>query len=198
MQKIPTVFERDWDGDRSRVTPQVHLGCEWVNLGEGVATRKYDGTCVMFDGERWWARREVREDKDPPEGFVLAAPPDENTGKAVGWEPIEQSPFAKFHAEALTIMDDALGEISAVAAEAPWPVGTYELIGPKIQKNPEGEEHHTLVLHASAERLDVPDRSYVGIGDALAKHDVEGFVFHHPDGRMAKIKKRDYGIGRGS
>ncbi|WP_255273315.1 hypothetical protein [Actinomadura madurae] len=28
--------------------------------GEGRATRKYDGTCVRFDGGRWLARREVK------------------------------------------------------------------------------------------------------------------------------------------
>ncbi len=195
MKKIPTMFIRDWDGDRSLVTPAIEPGCEWVNLGEGVATRKYDGTCVMFDGTSWWARREVKEGKEPPANFRLEDS-DEVTGKTVGWEPIEQSPFAKFHAEALTTMDDALGEISEAASAAPWPVGTYELVGPKIQKNPENEEHHTLILHANAERLDVPDRSYVAIGEALSRLDVEGIVFHHPDGRMAKIKKRDYGMRR--
>lgn len=25
---------------------------------------------------------------------------------------------------------------------------------------------------------------------------IEGIVFHHPDGRMAKIKLRDFGISR--
>ena len=43
MKKIPTMFERDWNGDRSRVVNQVHPGCEWVLAGEGVATRKLDG-----------------------------------------------------------------------------------------------------------------------------------------------------------
>jgi hypothetical protein len=38
--------------------------------GEGVATRKYDGTCVMFDGDGWWARREVKPGKTAPAGFV--------------------------------------------------------------------------------------------------------------------------------
>jgi hypothetical protein len=27
--------------------------------------------------------------------------------------------------------------------------------------------------------------------------DIEGLVFHHPDGRMAKIKLRDFGMKRG-
>ena len=61
VNKITTLFERDWEGDRSRVLDQVHEGCEWVLEGEGLSTRKYDGMCVMYDGSEWWARREVRE-----------------------------------------------------------------------------------------------------------------------------------------
>jgi hypothetical protein len=72
MRKIPTLFERDWDGDRRYVLPQVTPGCEWVIAGEGTPTRKYDGTCVMFDGERWWARREVKADKMPPKWYLTS------------------------------------------------------------------------------------------------------------------------------
>lgn len=180
MRKIPTVFVRDSE-NRSRVTPEVNPGCEWVLAGEGVPTRKYDGTCVMFDGARWWARREVKQGKPEPAGFV-ALSTDETTGRTVGWEPVEQSAFAKWHAQAL----------AGLAEQEP---GTYELIGPKVNGNPEGESGHRLVAHALADVLDVPDRSFDGIHRFLAAAPVmEGIVFHHPDGRMAKIKRRDYGI----
>ena len=50
MKKIPTIFERDWDGDRSRVLPIPVAEADWVFAGEGVATRKYDGTaCLIHD-----------------------------------------------------------------------------------------------------------------------------------------------------
>src|SRR5689334_21155489 len=100
MKKIPTLFARDWDGDRRYVLTQVTPGCEWVSDGEGTPTRKYYGTCVMFDGDRWWARREVRAGKPAPDGFIPLGT-DPQTGKTMGWEPAEQSPFAKLHAEAL-------------------------------------------------------------------------------------------------
>ena len=61
MNKIPTMFERDWNGDRSRVLNQVHSGCEWVAAGEGIATRKIDGTCVMVRDGRLYKRRELRD-----------------------------------------------------------------------------------------------------------------------------------------
>lgn len=179
MKKIPTIYVRDWDGDRRYVTREQHPDCAWVFAGEGIATRKYDGTCVKFDGERWWARREVKEGKTPPPGWVPLSY-DSETGKTVGWEPIEQSSFAKFHAEALGHLD----EIEP---------GTYELIGPKINGNPEGATQHELVFHdATVIFTDAPvPLDYDGLAAWLQSHPYEGIVWHHPDGRMAKLKRRD-------
>lgn len=185
MRKIPTLFVRDPD-DLRRVLPEATPGCEWVLAGEGVPTRKYDGTCVMLDASgEWWARREVKPGKAAPDRFVQVDH-DPVTGKSVGWEPISQSAFAKFHAE-------AVADVSAV-----FEPGTYELIGPKINGNPEGEGHHRLRPHASAQRLEVAERSFDGIREAVltlrAVDGAEGVVFHHPDGRMAKIKARDFRV----
>lgn len=182
MEKIPTLFERDWEGDRSRVTEAVHPGCEWVLDGEGTATRKFDGTCVMLDDAgHWWARREVKDGKTPPPGFMSMGH-DHITLKNIGWEPIEQSPFAKFHYQAVSAGDEL----------AP---GTYELCGTKIQGNPENFPGHVLISHATAQQIEVP-RSFEGIRELLKKLDVEGFVFKHEDGRQAKIKGKDFGLRR--
>ncbi|SEG92109.1 hypothetical protein SAMN04489712_13227 [Thermomonospora echinospora] len=189
MRKIPTIFVRDWDGDPKHVTSVRNPECAWVFAGEGIATRKYDGTCVMFDGERWWARREVKPGKATPAGFVLVEE-DGETGKRVGWEPIAQSGFAKFHAEALAAADRP-GEAPSV-----WAPGTYELCGPKINRNPERAETHVLIRHALAERVEVPSPTFDGICEVVrrlaAEAGAEGIVWHHPDGRMAKIKARDF------
>lgn len=51
MKKIKSVFERDYEGTHL-VYDSVVPGCEWVLAGEGVATRKYDGSCcAIIDGE---------------------------------------------------------------------------------------------------------------------------------------------------
>jgi hypothetical protein len=176
VKKIPTLFVRDWDGDRRYVLPQVTPGCEWVTRGEGVPTRKYDGTCVMFDGEHWWARREVKKGKPAPAGFTELEH-DEETGKTVGWEPVEQSAFARWHAAALN--------------DADWDRGTYELCGPKVNGNPEEYPRHVLIAHDEAETLN-PPRDFDGLATWLHAHRYEGIVWHHPDGRMCKIKKRDF------
>lgn len=183
MKKIPTAFLRDPVTDFRYVTSTPHPDCGWVFAGEGDATRKYDGTCVMFDGRAWWARREVKPGKVVPSGFVPIETDDE-TGKTVGWEPIEQSAFVKYHAQ-------ALNETASAISQRGWPAGTYELVGPKVNGNPEKVDDHQLWAHAAATVLDAP-RDYDGLRSWLANFEGEGIVWHHPDGRMAKIKRKDF------
>uniref|UniRef100_A0AAU2VGM1 Uncharacterized protein n=1 Tax=Streptomyces sp. NBC_00003 TaxID=2903608 RepID=A0AAU2VGM1_9ACTN len=192
MRKIPTLFVRNPD-DRRYVLPEVTPGCAWVLAGEGAATRKFDGTCVMFDGTDWWARREVKPGKIPPPGYV-ALSTDEVTGRTVGWEPIKQSSFATFHAEAVANV-----QVPTVPAR-PFAPGTYELIGPKINGNPEGRKSHRLILHAEADVVSLPGRDFDTVRQTvlqLAEIDhAEGIVFHRnpgdPNTEMAKIKARDF------
>ena len=50
MKKIPTIFKRD-PANPSRVTDEVNPDCFWVFNGEGLPTRKFDGTaCMVRDG----------------------------------------------------------------------------------------------------------------------------------------------------
>jgi hypothetical protein len=183
MKKIPTAFDRDWNGDRSRVVDTPHKDCAWVFAGEGVATRKLDGTsCLIRDGNLY-KRRELRKgDKAPP--LFEQADYDEETGKTVGWVPCDIGPEDRWHMEAF----EAAGGL---------PDGTYELIGPKVQGNPEKRERHVLAAHNDPTLVlaDVP-RTFDGLKDWMATRDVEGIVWHHPDGRMAKLKLRDFGIKR--
>lgn len=192
MEKIPTLFVRDPD-NRAYVLPEVAPGCEWVADGEGTPTRKYDGTCVMFDGTAWWARREVKPGKKAPAGF-RPIHTDQVTGKTVGWEPIEQSAFAKYHAEAVHAAEDA--DYPEGVRPGPWPLGTYELIGPKVNGNPERCEEHELVAHQHAQVVYMPDRSFDDIREVVLRlareSGWEGLVFNDGNGRMAKIKARDF------
>lgn len=182
MRKIPTIFDRDWDGDRSRVLNVVNGACDWVFAGEGRATRKMDGTsCLIRDG-KLYKRRELRKGEKEPPSFEVADV-DLETGKIVGWVPVGDGPEDRWHREAF---------------EATKPEdGTYELVGPKIQGNPEKFKDHGLVSHRSVFLTydDVP-RDFEGLKSWLAGRDIEGLVFQHPDGRMAKIKLRDFGLKR--
>ncbi|WP_405721051.1 hypothetical protein [Streptomyces sp. NBC_00046] len=184
MEKIPTLFVRDFSARPAFVLPEISPGCEWVINGEGEATRKYDGTCVMLDpAGQWWARREVKPGKTPPPGYVTIST-DEETGKTVGWEPVAQSAFAKVHAEA----------VKNTAVET---AGTYELLGPKINRNPDGYADHVLMPHGwsiTSIRQDfaTAPRDYDGLREWLHARPYEGIVWHNPDGRMVKIKAKDF------
>lgn len=178
MKKIPTMFMRS--EDRRSVVDEVTPGCEWVLAGEGRATRKWDGICVVIEPGEVYVRREVKPGGERPEGFVELEF-DETTGKTVGLEPAEQSGFWKFVIEAIGL--------------DPWPKGSYELCGPKINGNPEQMPRHVLLRHGDdhISTDDDPPRDFAGLRDyLLVRAPMEGIVFHHPDGRMAKIKWRDF------
>jgi hypothetical protein len=190
MQKIPTLFMRDWDGNPKHVTRNPNPECAWVFDGEGTPTIKWDGTCVMLDEQgAWWARREVKPGKADPPDFVLIEE-DAETGKRMGWEPIGQSSFARWHGEAVA------GAV-AVDIEMHFEAGMYELLGPKVNGNPDGFEAHVLMRHGWAplrmrEDVKTAPRDYDGLAAWLAERPYEGVVWRHPDGRMAKLKRRDF------
>lgn len=179
MRKVITLFQRNYATDRL-VRNEVVPGAEWVLAGEGWATRKYDGQCCMVRGGKLFRRYEVKNGKPEPEGFEPAQEPDAVTGDCPGWVPVGDGPNDAYFREAFH--GDEID-------------GTYELVGPKVQKNLEGYEKHSLVAHALAEKLDAP-RTFDEIKAWLADKNVEGIVWHHPDGRMVKIKKRDFGMKR--
>lgn len=180
MKKIPTIFKRNPENMKELLN-EPHNDCAWVFAGEGVPTRKYDGTCCMVKDGKLWKRREVKKGKPKPEGFVLADY-DKVTGKTVGWMPVTEDKGDRWHIEAF--------------GDGNCPDGTYELCGEKVQGNPEGFEGHVLVPHENATQYDDVERTFDGIRKFLNTMDIEGLVFHHPDGRMAKIKKRDFGQPR--
>lgn len=182
MQKIATLFVRDPQRPKY-VTEAVTPGCEWVLAGEGVATRKYDGACAMVRDGVLYKRREWKDGAKALDGFEEVEY-DPNTGKHFGWVPVDPlDPGDRWFCE-------------AVAPDAPVNCGlldgTYELVGPKVQGNPEVYAVHLLVAHAEAQRLfDVP-RDFDRLRDWLLARPYEGVDHHHPDGRMAKIKRRDF------
>lgn len=179
MKKIQSLFQRNYDGDR-RVRNEVTPGAEWVINGEGVATRKFDGTCCLMRDGQLFKRYELKRGKIAPAGFMPAQEPDAVTGDVPGWLPITEQD--KWHQEALI-------------NERPIPDGTYELCGPKVQGNPEGFSRHILVRHSVELLIDCP-RDFGGIKAYLQAHDYEGVVWwrdlSNPDCDKVKIKRKDF------
>ncbi len=186
MQKIITLFQRNYGGDhlvRDEVTP----GAEWVVAGEGVATRKYDGTCCLVHDGALYKRYDLKPGRTAPEGFEPAQGADAVTGHHPGWVPVGLGPEDAYHREAWAHLE----------FDGPHEDGTYELVGPKVQGGAERDApRHMLIRHADAHVLDGVPRTFAALRDYLTGNDIEGVVWHHPDGRMVKIKGKDFGIKR--
>jgi hypothetical protein len=73
---------------------------------------------------------------------------------------------------------------------------TYELCGTKINGNNEKLLTHILIRHGKTKFVDCP-RTFEEIKEWFKGKDIEGIVWHHEDGRMVKIKKKDFGMKRG-
>lgn len=187
MQKIISLFKRDYEGT-CLVYDEIVEGAEWVANGEGKATRKWDGTCCIVQDGKLFRRYDAKHGKTPPEGFIAAQAPDPNTGHWPGWILVGDDPGDRWHREAWEYGCDCFDH-EFINGQ------TYELCGPKVQGNPERFSRHLLVPHGLDNMEDAP-RTFHELRDFLAEHDYEGIVWHHPDGRMVKIKAKDFGIKR--
>lgn len=179
MKKIISLFQRNYEGDRL-IRDEVVPGAEWVQAGEGVATRKNDGTCCMVRGGKLYKRYDARLGK-APEGFIPAQDADPKTGHWPGWLAVGPGPEDRWHREAFSLLTP--------------PDGTYELCGPKVQGNPEGLPTHMLLPHGTEKLEDAP-RTFAELKEYLRPGHIEGIVWHHPDGRMVKVKGKDFGFKR--
>lgn len=206
MKKIPSLFKRNYGGDRL-VYDEVVPASEWVLSGEGLATVKYDGTACLISENKLYKRydrkltkraRRCHFDKEGnritigpiPELDFKPAPngwmpcedePNENTGHWPGWVSVGHEPEDKWHRQAWIMGGHNL------------PSGTYELVGPKIQNNPYCLESHQLWVHGGTKIFNAP-RTYEKLCEWFTEHEVEGIVWHHPDGRMVKVKRTDWGL----
>jgi Family of unknown function (DUF5565) len=185
MEKIISLFQRNYETDRL-VRDEIVPGAEWVVNGEGVATRKIDGTACMVRSGVLYKRYDAKKGKVPPEGFEPAQPePDAKTGHWPGWLRVGEGPEDRWFREAY---DASLAD------------GTYELLGPKVQGNPEKKEKHVLVRHGSEVLEDAPC-DYESIKEYLRTHDIEGIVWwrdlNGPNCAKVKIKAKDFGLKRG-
>jgi hypothetical protein len=181
MKKISTLFKKD-PQDLGRVINEVDPQNQWVINGEGVATRKFDGTAAAVINGVLYKRYDVKKGKSVPFGAIPCQEPDAITGHWPHWVRVSaDNPADKWFFQAL---DNAEYELLD---------GTYELCGPNVQGNPEGFLEHVLVKHGT-EPIYFSDYSFENIKRLIDELPYEGIVFHHPDGRMCKIRKSDFGL----
>jgi hypothetical protein len=185
MKTIISLFQRNYDTDRL-VRNEIVPGAEWVQAGEGIASRKFDGTCCMVKDGALYKRYDAKGGRTPPEGFIPAQDPDPTTGHWPGWVLVGSGPDDRYFREAWR---------DHVAYGETLSDGTYELVGPKINGNKDRFPSHVLIRHG-AEQIPNAPTDYEGLKAWLSSQDIEGIVWHHPDGRMVKIKGKDFGYKR--
>lgn len=182
MIKISTLYKKNPD-NLALVIDEINPGNEWVFNGEGIATQKFDGTAAAIINGELYKRYDVKKGRAVPPNAIPCQEPDAVTGHWPHWVKCERgTPEDKYFFEAFDFRSDKED-------------GTFELVGPKIQGNPEKFDRHVLLRHGQKE-LFITDFSLQGLKNFLLAHDIEGIVFHHRDGRMCKIRKSDFGIKR--
>jgi len=181
VKKISSLFARD-PNDPRILTDDFHPDAAWVIAGEGVATRKWDGTAVLVREGRVFARYDVKRGKTAPRDFEPAQDPDPITGKQPGWIPAMR-PEDKWIREALVNTMSKGPEGLSIAD------GTYEACGPKIGGNPEGLTEHLLIRHGR-DVLDGVPRDKAGLVEYFRAAHIEGVVWWREPGNDAcdKIK----------
>lgn len=203
MYKIPTLFERD--EKTHRVVPRWNPVVDMRALDIAEATEKVDGTAVMIQGGRLYARQTIGEKDAIKPGWLPAGPP--VNGQIPGWVPCRRDdPQHKWHWEAWDGVGDELlkdGPPITARRDYTWlPDGTYELVGPKVQGNVYGLDKHKLWVHG-ATKVFMPGLSRdpaVAMGylqEFLTHAPIEGLVWwaRGPQPRaIAKIKARDFGL----
>lgn len=164
------------------VVNEVTKGTEWVIDGEGIATQKFNGTACLIRDDKLYKRYDGKQGRELPVDFEpCQKEPDPITGHWPGWVPVGDGPEDKYHREALECFKNSPCNND----------GTYELCGPKINSNPEGFEGHVLWRHGCVVFEDCP-RTFDELKTWFKGKDIEGIVWHHPDGRMVKIKKSNF------
>lgn len=191
MKKIPTLFQREFEGHQVTGITLEFTSPELEEvLKEGTPTVKYDGACcAILDGtfyKRYDAKKNKRGQlKTPPEGAIPCGTPDPVTGHWPHWVKVRDTdPADRWFMEAyrLTLAD---GE--------PLEDGTYEAVGPHFQGNPHQLQLDILIPHGK-KIVELPDRSFEGIREYLRKEVIEGIVFWKDGEPRCKIKRSDFGF----
>jgi hypothetical protein len=191
MIKIPTLFYRD-PNNLSLVSQDLNPESHWVlsERDEAIATLKRDGVNVRVvitrTGPHTTCLLEKRRNPTRKQKLEGMRPYYVPTSRQ---NPEDEHLFAAFDATNYDMPD--------------WPDGAWpcEALGPKIQGGVESpEDYYLYPFSLDPEFIRDPISDGYTPADAwhalrmfFGENLIEGIVWHHKDGRMAKIKRRDFG-----
>lgn len=183
MHKIPTIFERDWEGNHAVIDKYIiHPSF----MAESKATEKIDGMNVRLTVRNFTIVR-LEKRRNPDKIQKAKGITDPWYVDATEGDPQDKFLWAAARNTDLTIMLD--GEWSG------------EAVGPNIQGNPLNLEKNIVMIFTlnQAPLFNNVPNDYEGLKAWLplqeskyGKGKIEGIVWHHPSGRMAKIKTKDF------
>lgn len=198
MKKVKALFVVERSVQMA--TREIEPTAQWVFDGEGEATIKYDGTPVLIKNGKLYKRwnrklqkkflKQWRYNKenfkysmdmfvDIPEGAIaLEDAPAPISLHFPYWIPVIDE---KSNKRFIRAFDDLESKDD----------GTYELVGETIQGNIYNLEGNKLLKHGS-EIVSIPDMSFDGIKQFFKELNAEGIVWHHPDGRMIKLRRSHF------
>ena len=186
MKKISTIFDRNWESNR-KVNSKLIVD---FNFAEAIATEKLDGMNIRLTIRSGTVVR-VEKRRNPNKLQKQA-------GISEPWyvDANEQDSQDKWIFDAVKNTD-----LSGVI-DGEWPA---EAIGKNIQGNPLNLDHNQVFLFSLPDwraKITLPDApvrfdeimEYLAEQKSLIGNDslMEGIVWHHPNGKMVKIKRKDF------
>ncbi len=188
MNKIPTIFERD--PKTYKVTAEIRPECLWILSEEAIATEKLDGMNVRLTTRRGEIVRVERRNN----------PTKQQKARGI---------VEPWYREAFRDADQHIIKATGFTDVSKWCDGEHccEAIGPSLQNNPLGlkdpvcvsidlgSDSCCLALKTQylATDFDVFRQWILMLESSYSPgHPAEGVVFHHWDGRRAKIKRKDF------
>ena len=212
MIKMSTLFKIEYTEDRTIILPEIREENLWViNDPTTVASIKRDGTASLLHETAGWCRRYDAKkftknkktgkrnewNRPIPDGFIPAQPDcDPVTGHWPGWLPLQEKQD-KWVFEAVEKGETLHGQEFIVGQ-------TYECCGPKINSNHEGLGSHWMFQHGTEVLDSVPsfdrtifDPLFFYLDEMriyLQNLEHEGIVFNNAEGKMCKLRRKDFGL----
>jgi len=197
MKKIPTLFDRDWNGNHKVINQlDPRLVDKEIDWSQAICTEKFNGTNVavqIYHNMFSYYKRKNPTKEEKKQGI-------EPSYTAV----LKDNPNDKYINKAFE--NTNIGELQKKYHLSD---GLYsaEAIGPKIQGNPYKLEKHQLIFFSIPEFIKPYNFLVVHpTFDWLKEHlplltshldetdtiPIEGLVWHFPDKSMIKIKTEDF------
>lgn len=184
MKKIPTLFERVFEGHIIKnVLPNITPGCEDA-LNNGIATIKLDGSCCAIINGQFYKRYDAKGKNVPINAIPCQDEPDPITNHYPCWVPCDRNnPSDKWF---------WVGYDNTVNNGTLLVDGTYEALGPHFQTNPYELENDIIERHGL--RIVEVGRTFEDIKKYLEDNYIEGLVFWLDNEPICKIKRSDFGF----